>query len=50
MSILWITFIFKAFKTLNDVVFKTKGMKFTRVINRKTSSLIINFVTTAQGL
>ena len=33
MFILWIPYIFNTFKTLNGVVFKTKGMNCTRVIN-----------------
>jgi hypothetical protein len=50
MLILGIPHIFNAFKTLNGVVFETKGMKCTRVINRTTRPLSISFVTTAQGL
>ena len=48
MFILWIPYIFNAFKTLNDVVFKTIGMMCTRVINRITRPLNISFVKTVQ--
>jgi len=50
MFIMWIRYFFNAFKTLNDAVFKMKGMKCTRVINRITRPLGISFVKTAQGL